>query len=194
MTTRALGHVFVGVDGSLAGLRALRRAVTEARLRGSDLYVVRARPEAATTAHQVSPAHPAAQGVTPTTPGDWLDAAAIRIVNTSMQQALGGRPTDITVHCTVAVGRPGPVLASLGWRDDDLVVVGSDGGSRWRHPLHRSVGQYCVRHSHCPVLVVPPDSFAREMHETGGLHRGALRRDVWKQFDETFREDPQHIR
>ncbi len=181
MTVTASGHVFVGVDGSLAGLRALRRAVQEARMRGHDLYVVSARPPARTrgypngltsmTSHQSLP-HPS----------EWMDKAAMRVIVTSIQQALGGRPADVGLHCTIAVGRPAAVLASLGWRDEDLLVIGTDNTPRWRHPWRRSISRYCVAHSRCPVLVVPPDSFSREMEDE--LGRRFAHRDVWKQFDE----------
>lgn len=189
MSTMAPGHVFVGVDGSLAGLRALRRGVEEARLREQDLYVVHARqparnrgfpsslPSGHPSGHYASMANHPSQPA----PGEWMDKAAMRVIVSSIQDALGSRPADVGLHCTIAVGRPAAVLSSLGWRDEDLLVIGTDNSPRRHHPLRRSISRYCVTHSRCPVLVVPPDSFSREMEYE--LNRRFARRDVWKQFD-----------
>jgi nucleotide-binding universal stress UspA family protein len=39
-------------------------------------------------------------------------------------------------------------------KDADLLVVGSRGHSGFTEALLGSVGQHCVHHAHCPVVVV----------------------------------------
>jgi nucleotide-binding universal stress UspA family protein len=106
-----------------------------------------------------------------------LNASALQVIATSLDEALGGTPADLTVHRTVLVGRPGAELAALGRLDDDLLVVGTRGGRQWRHPGRGSVSRYCVTHSRCPTLVVPRGELARTLH-----HR-MVPRDLWKEFD-----------
>jgi len=137
-------RVIVGVDGSLAGLRALRVAVREARARGGALHAVRAWP------------YEPYDGFTG---GLWareVRRAAGEAIVDAFTQTLGGLPPDIPVSGFVIAGRPGDVLVGYADRDDDLLVVG-----RGRHLLRRSVSGQCARQAGCPVLVVPADEFAR---------------------------------
>jgi hypothetical protein len=53
---------------------------------------------------------------------------------------------------------PGLVCSAIG---ADLLVVGH--GPRVAELLHRSVSWYCVRHAHCPVLVIPPVMTRRKL-------------------------------
>jgi Universal stress protein family len=98
-----------------------------------------------------------------------------------VRDGLGALPAGVTLRTRVVPGRPGPTLAAVAWRDGDLLVVGA---ARGRSGRRRSVGAYCIAHAECPVLVVPPDSFARSVAPRSRL-RGLRRRDVWKQFDAT---------
>jgi hypothetical protein len=61
------------------------------------------------------------------------------------------------------VGTPGRSLVDYARHEDDLLVVGAGGQSRWRCWWHGSVSGYCVRHARCPVLTVPLPEFARTM-------------------------------
>jgi nucleotide-binding universal stress UspA family protein len=143
-------RVIVGVDGSLAGLRALRVAVAEARRRGAALHALRAWP------------YESSVGLV----GDmWAraarEAAADAIVGV-FAEAMGGVPDDIVVRGVVVNGSPGLALVGYADRDDDLLVVGCGQHGRLGRLLRRRVGRYCAVHASCPVLMVPPDAFARE--------------------------------
>lgn len=182
-TNRDKRRVFVGVDGSLPSLRALREAASAARQRGAELHVVHVR--------RPSPTMPAMPFLIPSNPDAprqhseplaWADSGAMDLIVTCLRNALGGDPVDLDVHRRVLIGRPGKGLASLGCRDSDLIVVGTGGARRWHHVLRRSVSRYCAAHSRCPVLVVPRDEFARTMHRT---RERRVPRDAWREFDAT---------
>jgi nucleotide-binding universal stress UspA family protein len=185
-------RVFVGVDDSLASLQALRQAAAEARQRHAELHVIYVRRPA-------SPPVPVGAGL-PTNASwwdpvqaNWLNAHAMQIITMSLNEALGGAPADLDVHCTVLVGKPHTELASLSGRNDDLLVVGTDGGKRRHHPRRRSVSRYCATHSRCPVLVVPGAEFARAMRHRFMPGRSRLPRDIWKEFEATSRSAPRHV-
>jgi len=143
-------RVVVGVDESLAGLRALRSAVEEARRRNAQLHAIRVWMfnGTARSAYQLIDQH---------------RQAAIASVETAFVEAMGGVPFDLDVVLQVmAGGNPGQILVQAASRDDDLLVVGATGGSPLLRFLRRSVPRYCVKKAGCPVLVVPPTAFARQ--------------------------------
>lgn len=143
------GRVVVGVDTTLAGLHALRLAVTEARVRGLALHAVR-------TWSLSPPAQwPEGQAGRPT-----AAALAAAIVDRAFAETMGGEPPDIPVRTVVVPDPPGPVLVEYACRDRDLLVIGAGRGrfARWRAS---PVVRYCVRHATCPLLVVPPPPLTR---------------------------------
>ena len=184
MSSTASPRIFVGVDGSLAGLRALRQAVSEARCRQVEVHAVHVRDVLPASIGQVG-----MFGFTvPVSRDEYLDSnrldsAADAVIVDSLQHAFGGLPTGVTVRRVVCVGWPPRALANLGWRPGDLLVIGTDGGSRWRHPFRRSLSTFCIRHARCPVLVVPPDDLARTVRRRIRYHRSALPRHPWTEFD-----------
>src|SRR4051812_31924055 len=99
-------RVFVGVDGSLASLRALREAAAAARRRHAELHVMHVRPR-----EQPMPL-PLVVGfgvVVPPRepePSDWLDRAATELILACLRDALGGAPADLDVHLAVLIGEP----------------------------------------------------------------------------------------
>lgn len=178
-------RVFVGVDGSLASLRALREATSQARQRHAELHVVHVRPP--------GPAMPAMPFLIAPSPGtlrpdheavNALDQDAEELILTCLRDALGTLPPDLDVRWRVLVGRLPSALAALGRRDSDLLVVGTRGAKRRHHLRRRSVSRYCATHSRCPVLVVPCDEFARSVRRP---RRSVLTvtRDPWREFDRT---------
>lgn len=189
MNTADAGRVFVGVDGSLASLRAVRRAVREARRCGAELHVVHVRPPTRLPGYKID-----ALGFDAEVPqlDQSLKTQADRLMNDWLECSVGGAPSDIVVHRRLFTGKPGPVLVGLGCQDGDLIVVGATDGRWWHRLVHGSVSKYCVAHAHCPVLAVPLDSFARTMRPT---RFGAflLRRNVWKRFDAATTRGRQHI-
>ncbi|HTJ34692.1 MAG TPA: universal stress protein [Dactylosporangium sp.] len=149
------GRVIVGVEDSLAGLRALRVAVAEARRRGTALHALRAWN-----------LNPSGQG----TSRAWYDelerAAAATIVE-AFDKTLGGLPGDVDVAATTVVGHPGRALVRYADRDDDTLVIGAARRHWLRRLVRPSVARYCVARAQCPVLVVPPDAFARQARREG---------------------------
>lgn len=153
---RGTNRVIVGVDGSLACMGALRRAVTEARRAGASLYAVAV----------VQPWHrydlelpdPRAEQV--------ALAAGHDLLRATFDAALGGVPDDLEIAFTVLAGAPAATLAAFADQADDLLVLGARrrrGPRRW---WHRSVSRYCVAHACCPVLVLPLPPFARTLEHT----------------------------
>jgi len=60
---------------------------------------------------------------------------------------------DQRVAARVVYGRPAQVLLEAA-ADADLLVIGSRGHGSVADALLGSVGQYCVHHAHCPVLIM----------------------------------------
>jgi nucleotide-binding universal stress UspA family protein len=175
----------------LASLRALREAVDEARRRAAPLTVVHVRPPA-----HLDPSVGVA-GVVPY-PASWpsqpvgddaLDQEAGALISRCLEEGLGGVPRDVEVSSDVAVGRPHTALVKQVWRDDDLLVVGTRSRGRWAHPWRRSVSRYCAAHAVCPVLLVPPDSFARAARRESRWYRPLLGRNPWKRFETELQEN-----
>jgi nucleotide-binding universal stress UspA family protein len=143
-------RVVVGVQDSVAGRKALRRGVAEARRRHATVHAVRA-----------SRSQPA---------GRYLGGQTRRLERTTRAaqfaldvfvRAVAGIPPDVEVR-VIAVDEPaGPALVSFADREDDLLVVG-DAQRRGVHRLRSgSVARHCVRRAGCPVLVVPTPALAK---------------------------------
>lgn len=159
-------RVVVGVDGSPLSLAAVRQAVAQARCRGAELRVVYARPPVEVTGFPalvdrdlsaVGSMSLAAAQQRARYEAATRDEEGRALIAAALEQAVGGTPLDITVHWIVAVGKPGPALVAQAWSGDDLLVLGTRGGRRWRHLRRGSISRYCTRHADCPVLVVPND-------------------------------------
>jgi nucleotide-binding universal stress UspA family protein len=140
-------RVVVGVDGSLAGLQALRWAVDEARRRGAELCAVRA--------WQLRVAWQGAEV------GQWrneIRQEAAAGVRSAFEDALGAAPADVTVQAVAAEGGVAEALIEYACREDDLIVVGAS-SRRWGS--RRGVAGRCLRLALCPVVVVPAPVLAR---------------------------------
>ena len=151
MTHDEASRVIVGVDDGLAGLHALRRAVTETRRRRCLLLAVR-----------IWSVTPAWSSLVITS--GWLDGMgqeAMAAAGRTFASAMFGPPRDVVVRVEVAEGEPGPELVRLADREDDLLVVGSRQRTLFAGIWHCSTARYCVRHANCPVLVVPPPALAK---------------------------------
>jgi len=64
-----------------------------------------------------------------------------------------GLDTDVVVRPRVVEGQAGPVLVEAA-EGADLLVVGNRGHGGLAEALLGSVGQYCVRHAPCPVVIM----------------------------------------
>jgi nucleotide-binding universal stress UspA family protein len=147
----------VGVDGSPASYTALRWALmyagrTGARVRAVHCWmpVVMRGWEAAVTAESVpSPAVQVARAQRQL--AEIVSAALVRV-----PKCAAG--VDLEQKVLRGPAGPGLVCSAIG---ADLLVVGH--GPRVAELLHRSVSWYCVRHAHCPVLVIPPVMTRRKL-------------------------------
>jgi nucleotide-binding universal stress UspA family protein len=154
--------VIVGIQETIAGLRALRLAVAEARQRGAVLHAVRVR----------RPVPPDGGSGVALPPSESVREAQDEVFQ-AFAAAMGGVPVDVEVFIVVRDGDPGAALTAHADRDDDLLVVGVGRRGFVRWLFSGSVARYCLSHAACPVLAVPPDQFAMSARK---LAR-ALRRD-----------------
>lgn len=135
------GVIVVGVDGSDASRDAVGWALGQAALTGASLRVVASWrwPNYLTRIPPgVDPAADTAQTLDET-----VDAALATVDN--------GQQVEISRR--VVEGPPGPALLTQA-QDAQLLVVGAKGRAAFPGMLLGSVAEYCVRHGHCPVVVV----------------------------------------
>ena len=138
-------QIVVGVDGSESSQAALRWAVDQAK-------PIRARVDAV-IAWEVPPAWTGLAPPMDEAPAE-LAARAREALDRAVDDALGpgpGRPVDL--RRVAGRGHPATVLleAAVG---ADLLVVGNRGHGGFSQALLGSVGQHCVQHAPCPVVVV----------------------------------------
>ena len=181
-------RVVVGVDDRPVGLRALRTAVTQARLMRRELFAVRAFPAPADR-DQIRSATAGWPTFTP--PSDSAadvqheiaarEHEALDAIDRAFAHAMGGPPGDIDVCPTAMLGSPGRVLVQAAYRDEDLLVVGAPSQRRFRW-FRRSIGRYCLEHAKCLVLLVPPNDLARRVDR---MHRPWR----WRDLDKLFADD-----
>lgn len=130
--------VVVGVDGSADSSCALRWAAHYAEQAGANLLLV--------TAWQ----WPRSYGAPVMWPAYQPDEEARSVVEQARASVhLNGGTVDVAVR----EGRPGMVLVDLTTHAAAL-VVGSQGHGVVAEAVLGSVSAYCVRHAHCPVVVV----------------------------------------
>jgi nucleotide-binding universal stress UspA family protein len=159
------GRVVVGVDGTLSGLRALRWAVTEARVRQVPLHAVR-----------VWNGVPRYTYPDPDGQREAETQAASQLVARAFAETLGGLPADIRIETVLIPGSPGPALQAYASQGEGLLVLGAAHRSLWRRWFGDHTVQHCLAHATCPVLVVPPPSMTRAASPRSLLRE--LRRDL----------------
>ncbi|MFI8106408.1 universal stress protein [Streptomyces sp. NPDC086023] len=138
-------RVLVGVSGSLGGMTALHRAVSEARRFDAEVLAVMATSPAIHAVDQVEVERTMAE----------------RMLASLLESAFGtgGRPPGLRFTAFAALGGAGPVLTRMADRDGDLLVVGAP---RRRLLPGFSTARYCTTHATCPVLVVPVPVLRRQ--------------------------------
>lgn len=145
----ARGTVVVGVDGSLAGEKALRWAVREAARRGDPVRAVSVLAKddlLPGTSFAVQP-----YGRRPARDED----EAHEQLHASVRAAIEGVTDTPEITETVVSGDPATELITESI-EADLVVVGTHGHNPVAEALLGSVATDCLRHAHCPVVVVTP--------------------------------------
>lgn len=144
VTTQPSGEgerrIVVGVDGSVPSKAALAWAVKQARLTGATVEAVIAWELPATYGYPV-----------PVPDMDYGGLAAEVLADAIAGASSPGEP--VKIRSTVAEGSAARVLldASAG---AELLVVGSRGHGGFTEALLGSVGQHCVHHATCPVVVI----------------------------------------
>jgi nucleotide-binding universal stress UspA family protein len=133
-------RIVVGVDGSESAQRALAWAVGQARLTGAVVEAV------------IAWQYPNAYGYpVPILDVDFPGLATKTVTDAIAQVPAGTGGAEIRYR--VVEGNSARVLvdASAG---ADLLVVGSRGHGGFVEALLGSVGQHCVQHAQCPVVVI----------------------------------------
>lgn len=162
-----MGAVVVGVDGSAHSGRALGVAAREARCRSVPLHVVYVYEPVRASDTPVSAVVAASAWTTADeSAGVVRDAqrrteeqraAAHRNADARLRQMIDDADVDLgglSVERIATSGHhPAGVLVDVS-ADADLLVVGSRGVGGFRGVLLGSVGQQCVHHARCDVLVV----------------------------------------
>ena len=135
----AAPRIVVGVDGFESSQAALRWAIHQAKLTGAVVEAV--------TAWQI----PVGTGLVPAddTP-DYQDDA--RMVLTEAIAEMCMIDVDVEVRPRVVEGRAAQVLVDAA-EGAELLVVGYRGHGGLAEALLGSVGQYCVHHAACPVVI-----------------------------------------
>lgn len=169
METIPQDKVIVGIVDSLAGLRAVRVAVAQARSRGAELIAIRAYPEPRSSSTPFHDLTAATQlyGLSLSVPGGQAreemdrrrriaEQKAISEIRQTFGAALGGMPHDIPVQLLATTDRLDTALTSAVYGDGDLIVLAIN-----RRPP-RGFSRRAARRG-CPVLLVPPHEFAHDI-------------------------------
>ena len=137
--------IVVGVDGSPSSRSALRWAVRQAALTGGTVDVVMAW-------HLPMVLRTSAWAPIYVDEGASVEQAARETLDAVIREEVDPASRD-RVTSRVAEGHPAQVLidATAG---ADLLVVGNRGHRTFTDALLGSVGQYCIHHAHCPVLII----------------------------------------
>lgn len=142
------GRIVVGVDGSPSSRAALAWAVGQAGRSGAVLEAV--------TAWQIPLAIR-----DPWPPGLTTDFE--ELAKNAQAEALAGLPgpaDQVEIRPRVIEGNAADVLLDAA-AGAELLVVGSHGHGGFMRALLGSVGQHCVHHATCPVVVIrEPDAAA----------------------------------
>lgn len=133
-------RIVVGVDGSPASRAALAWAVEQIERR-----------KARVTAVSVCQVHPMGTPRPRVAGPDAFRALHERILRDAVAEV---GPAAVGVEQVVPAGGPGQVLVELS-KDADLLVLGGHGYRKSGLTIIGSVTAHCLRHAHCPVVIVP---------------------------------------
>ena len=133
------GRIVVGVDDSAASVAALRWAAARAVEQAAELEVIHAwiypYVGVRTSTHE---------------PRELMALDAAKVLESVVVDAFGSDGASVPVHAHLAEGKPADVLLEA-CGGADLLVLGAHGGAgEWS-----SVSHAVLRHSSCPVTIVP---------------------------------------
>jgi nucleotide-binding universal stress UspA family protein len=133
-------RIVVGVDGFESSKAALRWAIRQAKVTGASVEAV--------TAWHI----PAGTGFIQAADMPDYQDDAFAVLGEAIAEMATVDP-DVRVYARVVEGRAGQVLVDAA-EGADLLVVGCRGHGGLTEALLGSVGQYCVRHASCPVVIM----------------------------------------
>lgn len=138
--TTSAPRIVVGVDGSEPSKAALRFAAEQAELTGGVVDAI--------SAWELPPSWPPRESK----PADHHEEQARDLLDRVIDEVLGPE-RSVEIRPRPVQGHPAAVLleAAAGAR---LLVVGNRGHGGFAGALLGSVGQHCVQHAPCPVVVV----------------------------------------
>lgn len=146
------GRIVVGVDGSPSSARALHWALHQARLTGASLDAT------------ASWEYPPSWGWSvPVADVDLSEGMHTALADT-VEQVLAAEPpgqAPVEVRRHVVHGNAAQALLDTA-RGADLLVLGNRGHGGFTGALLGSVGQHCVQHASCPVVIVRYDETAED--------------------------------
>ncbi|GAA4990583.1 universal stress protein [Kitasatospora paranensis] len=136
----AARRIVVGVDGSPSSNAALRWAARQAGLSGASLDAV------------IAWEYPVTYGWSGTAlDGDFAGLAG-KVLAAAVITELGRQP-EVGVRERVLGGNAAEVLLEAA-HGAELLVLGNRGHGGFAEALLGSVGQHCVQHADCPVVIV----------------------------------------
>jgi nucleotide-binding universal stress UspA family protein len=155
-----MGKIVVGVDGSAGSDAALRWALAEASLRGSNLRVIHVyqAPQLPLAEGGVAPAGGMGLPVL-TENADELrraaEAEAKNVIEGALHRTGGDSLRGVEIDREALAGPAAQTLIDSA-RGAELLVVGSRGRGGFLGLLLGSVSQQCAQHPPCPVVILPP--------------------------------------
>jgi nucleotide-binding universal stress UspA family protein len=144
-TAREGTRIVVGVDSADSSKAALAWAVRQAALTGAEVDAV--------TAWQIQAAY--GYGYAYAVGGDEtpnMEQLARQMLDKAIAEVADLAP-GVVIHPVVAQENAARALLDAS-KGAELLVVGSRGHAGFTEALLGSVGQYCVHHAECPVVVV----------------------------------------
>ncbi len=143
--TKSAPRIVVGVDGSPSSRAALRWAVRQATLTGGTVDAVLAwEIPMVTQSYGWAP-------ISVAEAEDFEADASKTIAALISEEVEPAHMHLVTTH--IVNGHAAQVLLNAA-SGADLLVIGSRGHGAFAEALLGSVGQYCVHHAHCPVLIM----------------------------------------
>jgi nucleotide-binding universal stress UspA family protein len=142
------GQIVVGVDGSASSRAALAWAVRQAALTGASVDAVYAWHE--------PPSYAYGYGYSVLLPvSDAAEKFASEVVNDAIAEVADLAP-GVEIRPVIVQDNAAQALLRAA-KGADLLVVGSRGHGGFAEALLGSVGQHCVHHADCPVVVIRGD-------------------------------------
>jgi len=138
--------IVVGVDGGELGKEALRFALHEAAIRGTRVRAVRV-----WSAVPVVPM--TGPGVITPIDSEPMHEAAVNLLRETVEAVAGEHADQVE---RVVVGGPAGAAILEHAQDAELIVVGTHAHGTLAELILGSVSHHVVKHSRCPVVVVPP--------------------------------------